>query len=81
MAYQKHYAGRERESKRLNGEGEGSRRDRKAGREEVGRGGGITERQKGKEGGSGERGNEKRKGGGDKREKIAVTACKKQLQQ
>ena len=31
------------------------------------RGGGITERQKGKEGGSGERGNEKRKwrGGGE----------------
>ena len=48
----------------MNGEGEGSRRDRKAGREGVG--GGGTKKGRG--------------GGGGGREKIAVTACKKQLQ-
>ena len=53
---------RERESKRMNGEGEGSLR------------------QKGKEGGVG-RGGTRKGRGWDKREKIAVTACKKQLQQ
>ena len=47
---------------------------------ERGRDHGETERQGGSEGREGEREKEGG-GGGGKREKIAVTACKKQLQQ